>query len=197
MKWFGKSWDAPMNEDCPNVPPPVGEVCCHCGEGIVTKDSGVIYANGPIAHRNCFFRTSFGSIAHVKKQCSCFVPGSTCGDDPHMTKREAADELARFLGYTDDTDMCDFCAARDVQLVLDVKGWKRAVGTFPSGNKLVDDGDWGACPECAQLIAAHNWRGLLERCIAGTCAIFPDKVFDLGHRQRMHDLIEGVFGVRV
>jgi hypothetical protein len=196
MKWFGESWGAPMNNDCPNVPPPVGEMCSHCGEGIVAKDTGVIYANGPVAHRNCFIRGVSGSLAHLLRHCSCYIPGSTCGDDPRLTKRQAADEVARFLGYSDDSTMCDFCAAR-APLVLDVEGKKRAVGKFRSGNKLVDDGEWGACEECAQLIKAKDWQGLMERAIAGTCAMFPELAFDLKQRQRMTDLIEGVFGVKL
>lgn len=197
MKWFGVSWGAPMNDECPSVPPPVGELCAHCGEGIVAKDSGVVYANGPVAHRNCFLRGVFGSKSHIEKKCSCFVPGATCTDPSGMTVREAANNLAKFLGYDDDGEMCDFCAARNVQLVLDVNGQKRVVGTFASGNKLIDDGIWGACPECAQLIAAKNWHGLLERCIAGTCVMFPHLAFDLGQRRRMTDLIEGIFGVQL
>jgi hypothetical protein len=93
--------------------------------------------------------------------------------------------------------MCDFCAARNVMLVLDVEAWKRAVVTFKSGNQLVDSGEWGACAECAQLIQARDWHGLMERCIAGTCAMFPELAFDLGQRQRMQQLIEGVFGVKL
>jgi hypothetical protein len=196
MKWFGVSWGAPMNEECPNVPPPVGERCVHCEEGIVAADSGVIYANGPVAHRNCFLRGVSGSLAHIMKQCSCYVPGSECGDPPNMTRRQAADEVAKFLGYSTEDLMCDFCAARG-ELTYDVKADKRFVGTFKSGNVLRDSGEWGACRECEQLIKARDWHGLVERCIAGTDALFPDLAFDLAQRNRMKEMIEGVFGVRL
>jgi len=195
MVWFGVGWGAPMNEECASVPPPVGEACVHCGEGIVARDSGVIYCNGPVAHRNCFLRGVLGSKAHVEKRCSCYVPGSLCGDPEGMTRREAADDLCKFLGYTDE-EMCDFCAARG-PLVATIIGKKRATGVFRSGNRLVDDGEWGACQECGELIHSRAWNSLLERAIAGTCALFPNLAFDFKDRQRMQDLIEGVFGVKL
>jgi hypothetical protein len=196
MKWFGVSWHAPMCEQCDHVPPPVGEKCVHCDECIVARDSGVIYANGPVAHRNCFLRGVHGSLAHLLHHCSCYVPGSECADDPKLTMREAADEVARFLGYTDDDLMCDFCAARG-PLPGTVHGKKRVAGTFESGSLLLDDGEWGACGECEELIRACNWHGLLERAIAGTCALYPDLAFDFQQRQRMTEMIEGVFGVKL
>jgi hypothetical protein len=49
------------------------------------------YANGPLAHLNCFMRQTIGSVAHQLKQCRCYVPGSTEEDPPGMTKRQAAD----------------------------------------------------------------------------------------------------------
>lgn len=196
MKWFGVSWGAPMNDDCPHVPPPVGEKCVHCDEGIVAKDSGVIYSNGPVAHRNCFLRGMHGSLSHIKKECSCFVPGATCTDPEGMTYREAANLAAHYLGYSDDEYMCDFCAARG-PLTFDVEGRDRFFGHFKSGNYIEDNGEWGACAECEKLIRAKDWHGLMERAIAGTCALFPDLAFDLKQRQRMQEMIEGVFGVRL
>lgn len=92
MKWFGESWGAPMCKDCPHVEVPVGETCVHCEEPIAAGDSGVIASNGPVFHRNCFLRGIYGSVAHVVGDCSCFVPGSTCGDSPGLTPRQAADE---------------------------------------------------------------------------------------------------------
>jgi hypothetical protein len=56
MKWFGVSWGAPMCDECPHVAPPIGELCSHCDDAILAKDSGVIYSNGPVAHRNCFLK---------------------------------------------------------------------------------------------------------------------------------------------
>ena len=92
MMWFGKSWGAPMCADCPQVDAPVGEPCVHCEEPIAAGESGVIASNGPVYHLNCFLRGLYGSAAHIVGDCGCFVPGSTAGDPPGMTVRQAADE---------------------------------------------------------------------------------------------------------
>jgi hypothetical protein len=36
------------------------------------------------------FRAVAGSVAHLERRCGCFVAGSTEGDPPGMTKRQAA-----------------------------------------------------------------------------------------------------------
>ncbi len=63
--------------------------CIHCHEPITIQDHVECYVNA-MAHRECFLRHVFGSVAHQEKRCGCFVPGSDCGDPPGMTKREAA-----------------------------------------------------------------------------------------------------------
>jgi len=90
MKWFGASWGAPFCEADEHIETPVGETCVHCDEPIAENDQGIVYANGPIAHLNCFLRGIHGSLAHIEKRCSCYVPGATCTDPEGMTKREAA-----------------------------------------------------------------------------------------------------------
>lgn len=41
-------------------------------------------------HDACAFRSVAGSVAHILRRCSCYVPGSTEGDPEGMTLREAA-----------------------------------------------------------------------------------------------------------
>jgi hypothetical protein len=89
MNWFGE-WSGPYCEPDGKIPPPVGKVCEWCGEPIAATDSGVVYANGPVSHRECFRRAVLGSIAHLERKCSCSVPGSTENDPPGMSRREAA-----------------------------------------------------------------------------------------------------------
>lgn len=91
MHWFGKKWDSGLCDDCEPIDVPVGVECCHCSEIIEAGDTGIMYANGPVAHRNCFLRATIGSVAHIRRRCSCFVPGSTEDDPPGMTRRQAAD----------------------------------------------------------------------------------------------------------
>jgi hypothetical protein len=97
MKFFGKPWVSPFCETTEHVETPVGAVCIHCDELIEEGDTGVIYANGPVAHRDCFLRGVFGSRAHIEKRCSCFVDGATETDPPDLTKREAAKEVAQIV----------------------------------------------------------------------------------------------------
>lgn len=65
-------------------------VCIHCDEPVLSSEEREQYANGPIAHRECFARRVIGSLAHIERRCSCYVPGATCTDPPEMTRREAA-----------------------------------------------------------------------------------------------------------
>lgn len=91
MKWFGEWWDSGICQDCEQTETPVGVQCIHCDEEIEEGDRGIIYANGPVCHLNCFLRSIFGSVAHIRKECGCFVPGSTETDPVGMTRRQAAD----------------------------------------------------------------------------------------------------------
>jgi hypothetical protein len=91
MRWFGVSWGAPVNKDCPEVPVPVGTACSHCEEPIAEGEPGIEYANGPVTHLNCFLRQIYGSVAHIEGRCSCALPGSVEGDPEGMTPRQAAD----------------------------------------------------------------------------------------------------------
>jgi len=70
--------------------------CLHCGEEIIDDDLAIVHNNGEIAeHKNCGLREIIGSVAHLERRCSCFVPGSTEGDPPGMSRREAANAAVR------------------------------------------------------------------------------------------------------
>lgn len=64
--------------------------CIHCDEPVLPGDSRFTYGNGPVAHGECSVRSMVGSVAHLKRECSCYVPGATCTDPPGMTRRQAA-----------------------------------------------------------------------------------------------------------
>lgn len=63
--------------------------CDYCGEPIVPPDKWPAHLRTMNVHEECAFRL-LGSAAHWEKRCSCYVPGSTENDPPHMTRREAA-----------------------------------------------------------------------------------------------------------
>jgi hypothetical protein len=65
-------------------------VCVHCDEPIFAHENFERYANGPVAHSECFARRVIGSVAHIERRCSCYVPGAACTDPPEMTGRVAA-----------------------------------------------------------------------------------------------------------
>lgn len=203
MKWFGVSWNSHLNADTPHVAPPIGELCSYCGEAIFANDSGVIYANGPAAHRNCFVRSTAGSVAHIQKRCSCYVLGSKENDPPGMTKRQAADAAAALLGFrssdAEEEMICDFCSARE-PLVRDVKALQPIAGHLPGGTPLQDSGIWGACADCAELIDAKDWQGLVERGVVGVLAIAHHPRTPAREREMRADiqsLLEQVFGVKL
>lgn len=80
---------------------PLPNLCDHCREKVHgAPGSGYVAADrGELFHRNCFIRTIVGSVAHQLKTCSCYVPGSTEGDAPELTRREAADAAARLFKH--------------------------------------------------------------------------------------------------
>lgn len=67
--------------------------CFYCDEKVTPEDlpETVNTPDGPRpAHAECNFRAIMGSVAHIEKRCSCFVPGSLEHDPPGLTCREAA-----------------------------------------------------------------------------------------------------------
>lgn len=72
--------------------------CIYCDELVTVEDNAdtVNTPEGPRpAHVECNFRAVMGSVAHIEKRCSCFVPGSEENDPPEMTCREAAKAAVR------------------------------------------------------------------------------------------------------
>lgn len=96
MKRFG-----PQNTDpsLPWVPVPVGTRCAWCEEPFESIDDGFLipFLGKPgdppelAYHRACQVRQIIGSLAHVRRECGCYVPGSQRSDPPEMTRRQAAD----------------------------------------------------------------------------------------------------------
>ncbi len=99
MRWFGPPrGQEPVASGLELIAVPVGEPCGWCEEPIEAQDSGVTV---PLLsdrqpprelayHFECHARQTLGSVAHLQRRCSCFVPGATRTDPPDMTKREAA-----------------------------------------------------------------------------------------------------------
>jgi len=106
MKYFGKPYDAPVYIAVNCAPTPVGQQCLWCGEPIGLRDAGFMLpfvGDDKVSevpyHRACLLREILGSLSHVKRQCSCYVPGATCTctDPPEMTLREAAEAVVEYM----------------------------------------------------------------------------------------------------
>jgi hypothetical protein len=83
----GRRSESKRNEE---EKPPMN--CMHCGEEILLGEEVTLVNNGQaMMHVNCEMREIIGSVAHLERRCSCFVPDSSEGDPPGMTRREAAD----------------------------------------------------------------------------------------------------------
>jgi len=61
--------------------------CIYCHEPIHIDDRTL---GQPPSHMECGLRMALGSVAHVRRRCGCYVPGSTEEDPPGMTRRQAA-----------------------------------------------------------------------------------------------------------
>jgi hypothetical protein len=81
VKWFGEPYPsrktpAAMFEDAEEIPAPAGATCDRCGQPVTAKERGVVgaYFNMPEAvhHYECFLRPIIGSVAHQRRECSCF-----------------------------------------------------------------------------------------------------------------------------
>jgi hypothetical protein len=74
-----------MNIDEDSMPPYTQPgICTYCYEPLdVPRHLAYL-------HRECAFRAVAGSVAHLQKRCSCYVPGSMESDPPGMTPRQAA-----------------------------------------------------------------------------------------------------------
>jgi hypothetical protein len=77
------------------VAPPTEELCCWCEESFLEGEVGFVMdqithdeAKDSFWHRECLIRNVMGSVAHQRKECSCF--GGEGEDDSSLTKREAA-----------------------------------------------------------------------------------------------------------
>lgn len=96
MAWFGESWGAPINDECPQIDVPFGAVCLWCEDLIDEDDSGIRYVNGPVAHAECFIRSVVGGVNHQRGTCSC-QGGPDDPDPPGVSRREAAREAWEYL----------------------------------------------------------------------------------------------------
>ena len=47
VRWFGKSWNAPVNRDCDPCPTPIGLKCIGCGVEIKDGDYGTMMGYCP------------------------------------------------------------------------------------------------------------------------------------------------------
>ena len=61
--------------------------CVWCGEPVAERERHPDFQE-PM-HFACGFHSAAGSVAHLGGRCSCCIVGSTEGDPPGMTKREA------------------------------------------------------------------------------------------------------------
>lgn len=99
MKYFGRLRSV---DECERAETPVGKPCAFCEEPIEAGDDGWLMPSIGTKereipfHHACQLRTILGSVAHQQRRCSCFVSGSACGDDPTLTRRQAAQAA---LGY--------------------------------------------------------------------------------------------------
>lgn len=57
VRWFGKTWHAPVNDPRTQVLTPIGAKCVECGIEIGDNASGLVLNAGAVVyHRECFFR---------------------------------------------------------------------------------------------------------------------------------------------
>lgn len=78
----------------PAAPSPAPPACAWCKE-VLEEDNR--HPMMRACHIECAVRMTSGSMAHLKRECGCFVKGSTDNDPPNLTLREAALEVYRHM----------------------------------------------------------------------------------------------------
>lgn len=68
----------------------MSETCPWCDEAIAPTDHVQRMVDGQSWHTECFIRSVVGSVAHQRRRCHCYIPGSPEHDPPRLTRREAA-----------------------------------------------------------------------------------------------------------
>lgn len=76
------------------------------------------------------------------------------------------------------SDRCDFCSAT-VPLVRTFTVPKDTTITaeMQNGDTWIDDGQWGACADCAKLIETKQWSELVKRGKQGLIRVNPQIVW--------------------
>lgn len=72
--YFGEAWPSGVCDEGRQVPTPVGELCCYCGELIEADHQGTFIANGYDPqlpsflpqHKECSLRSVMGGIGHIE-----------------------------------------------------------------------------------------------------------------------------------
>jgi transcriptional regulator with XRE-family HTH domain len=117
MKWFGPRVGLEWVMGLPDGRTPAGESCLYCQEQIVHGDAGVHLSHvragddgrwiqePAVAHFACQLRQMVGSVAHLRRRCSCYVPGGNEHDDPALSMRENA--LAAAAVFLQDAQLID------------------------------------------------------------------------------------------
>lgn len=97
----------------------MSELCPWCDEAIAPGDHIHRMACGAPWHMECFARSVLGSVAHQRRRCGCYIPGSNENDPPGMTTREAARaavEEARFRTHANvlnEDGACPACGCKE------------------------------------------------------------------------------------
>jgi hypothetical protein len=76
MQWFGESWQAPVNDDVPHGPTPVGIPCAGgCGLKIQPEDQGVLIPTPATSHGGdgASHTYTLDGIPHVAFHLFCFL----------------------------------------------------------------------------------------------------------------------------
>lgn len=65
MRWFGPTWDAPVNEETEEVPTPEEQRCLYCRQPIIRGERGVMMPTSDgveevAVHLHCFTKAVIG-----------------------------------------------------------------------------------------------------------------------------------------
>lgn len=95
MRWFGTDWGSGMNQECEQMPTPVGTPCLRCTEPILEGENGIVDCGGATLHYECQMRGMIGSVRHQQRRCPCF--GFPEEDPSDFNPRQDAVAAVRFF----------------------------------------------------------------------------------------------------
>jgi hypothetical protein len=98
VAWFGPSWGAPVNQDCPQVDVPVGAPCMNCEREVGRGERGIVAAGDggyQALHLRCLLEQVLGRDSTVVDELFARLDAEVARSRPERGDPEPQPERGR------------------------------------------------------------------------------------------------------